>query len=209
MSNSFALTHGEVTLRVIKPRDSKTLERLVLSNRAWLKPWEATNPHGPTSFDFKSQIRGLLRQLENDEGIPFLVMYKGEVVGQLNVANILHGSVSSCVMGYWIIPEVAGKGITPTAVALAMDYMFKVVGLHRIEIDIRPENGASIRVVEKLGLRYEGLKKDYIHINNAWRDHYVFALTAEEVSGGVLNRWLRREVPKMKYEFKKLPKSSI
>jgi len=202
MSNSFALTHGEVTLRVIKPRDSRTLERLVLSNRTWLKPWEATNPHGPTSFDFKAQIRGLLRQLENDEGIPFLIMYKGEVVGQLNVANILHGSVSSCVVGYWIIPEVAGNGITPTAVALAMDYMYKVVGLHRVEIDIRPENQASIRVVEKLGLRYEGLKKDYIHISNAWRDHYVFALTADEVPGGVLNRWLRREVPKIKYEFK-------
>jgi ribosomal-protein-alanine N-acetyltransferase len=203
MSNSFALTHGEISLRIIKPRDAKTLERLVLSNRTWLKPWEATNPHGPTSFDFKSQIRGLLRQLENDEGLPFLILYKGEIVGQLNVANILHGSVSSCVVGYWIIPEVAGKGITPTAVALAMDYVFKVVGLHRVEIDIRPENEASIRVVEKLGLRPEGLKKNYIHINNAWRDHFVFALTADEVPDGVLNRWLRREVPKFKNSDKK------
>jgi ribosomal-protein-alanine N-acetyltransferase len=198
MSNSFALTHGEISLRIIKARDAKTVERLVLSNRAWLKPWEATNPHGPTSFDFKSQIRGLLRQLENDEGLPFLILYKGEIVGQLNVANILHGSVSSCVIGYWIIPEVAGKGVTPTAVALAMDYVFKVVGLHRVEIDIRPENEASVRVVEKLGLRHEGLKKNYIHINNAWRDHLVFALTADEVADGVLNRWLRREVPKIK-----------
>ena len=203
MSNSFALTHGEISLRIIKPRDAKTLERLVLSNRTWLKPWEATNPHGPTSFDFKSQIRGLLRQLENDEGLPFLILYKGEIVGQLNVANILHGSVSSCVIGYWIIPEVAGKGITPTAVSLAMDYVFKVVGLHRVEIDIRPENEASVRVVEKLGLRPEGLKKNYIHINNAWRDHLVFALTADEVPDGVLNRWLRREVPKFKNSDKK------
>lgn len=201
MSNSFALTHGEISLRVIKSRDAKTVERLVLSNREWLRPWEATNPHGPTSFDFRAQIRGLLRQLENDEGIPFLILYKGEVVGQLNVANILHGSVSSCVIGYWIIPEVAGKGITPTAVALAMDYVYKVVGLHRVEIDIRPENKASVRVVEKLGLRYEGLKKNYIHINNAWRDHLVFALTADEVPGGVLNRWLRREVPKIKNDY--------
>jgi ribosomal-protein-alanine N-acetyltransferase len=204
MSNSFALTHGEISLRIIKPRDAKTVERLVLSNRTWLKPWEATNPHGPTSFDFKSQIRGLLRQLENDEGLPFLILYKGEIVGQLNVANILHGSVSSCVIGYWIIPEVAGKGITPTAVALAMDYVFKVVGLHRVEIDIRPENEASVRVVEKLGLRHEGLKKNYIHINNAWRDHLVFALTSDEVPDGVLNRWLRREVPKIKNSHKKV-----
>ena len=203
MSNSFALTHGDISLRIVRHRDAKTIERLVLSNREWLRPWEATNPHGPTSFDFKAQIRSLLRALENSEGIPFVILYKDEIVGQLNVANILHGSVSSCVIGYWIAPEVAGLGITPTAVALAMDYMFKVVGIHRVEIDIRPENEASIRVVEKLGLRYEGLKENYIHINNDWRDHYVFALTSDEVSSGVLNRWLRNEIPKIKYSFRK------
>jgi len=203
MSNLFALNHGDVTIRVVRPRDAKTLERLVLSNREWLRPWEATNPHGPTSFDFKAQVRSLLRQLDNQDGIPFVILYQGELVGQLNVANILYGSVSSCVIGYWIIPQVAGKGITPTAVALAMDYMFEVIGLHRVEIDIRPENQASLRVVEKLGLRLEGLKRGYIHIANAWRDHYVFALTKEEVPQGVLNRWIKGEVPKISYEYDK------
>jgi ribosomal-protein-alanine N-acetyltransferase len=203
MSNLFALNHGDVTIRVVRPRDAKTLERLVLSNREWLRPWEATNPHGPTSFDFKAQVRSLLRQLDNQDGIPFVILYQGELVGQLNVANILYGSVSSCVIGYWVIPQVAGKGITPTAVALAMDYMFEVIGLHRVEIDIRPENQASLRVVEKLGLRLEGLKRGYIHIANAWRDHYVFALTKEEVPQGVLNRWSKGEVPKISYDYDK------
>lgn len=175
----------------------------MLSNRQWLRPWEATNPHGPTSFDFKAQVRGLLRQLDQQEGLPFVIVYQGEVVGQLNVANILYGSVSSCVIGYWVIPEVAGKGITPTAVALAMDHMFNEVGLHRVEIDIRPENKASLRVVEKLGLRLEGLKRGYIHIANEWRDHYVFALTSEEVPLGVLNRWVSGRVPKISYDYDK------
>jgi len=203
MSNLFALNHGDVTIRVVRPRDAKTLERLVLSNREWLRPWEATNPHGPTSFDFKAQVRSLLRQLDNQDGIPFVILYQGELVGQLNVANILYGSVSSCVIGYWVIPQVAGKGITPTAVALAMDYMFEVIGLHRVEIDIRPENKASLRVVEKLGLRLEGLKRGYIHIANAWRDHYVFALTKQEVPQGALNRWIKGEVPKISYDYDK------
>ncbi len=203
MSNLFALNHGDVTIRVVRPRDAKTLERLVLSNREWLRPWEATNPHGPTSFDFKAQVRSLLRQLDNQEGLPFVILYRDELVGQLNVANVLYGSVSSCVIGYWVIPQVAGKGITPTAVALAMDYMFEVIGLHRAEIDIRPENSASLRVVEKLGLRLEGLKRGYIHIANAWRDHYVFALTKEEVPQGVLNRWTKGLVPKISYDYDK------
>jgi ribosomal-protein-alanine N-acetyltransferase len=62
------------------------------------------------------------------------------------------------------------------------------IGLHRVEIDIRPENLPSLRVVEKLGLRQEGLKERFIHIDGAWRDHKIFAITAEEKKGSMLNR---------------------
>jgi ribosomal-protein-alanine N-acetyltransferase len=74
------------------------------------------------------------------------------------------------------------------AVALATDYAMITMGLHRIEICIRPENTASLRVVEKLGFRHEGRRPRYIHIAGDWRDHEVFALTAEEVPNGVLSR---------------------
>lgn len=199
MPISFALTHGDVKLRIVRMRDARALQELVLGNREWLRPWEATSPEAPQSFDFKAQVRGLLRQMDDQVGMPFVIEVDGRVVGQLNVANILYGSVSSAVIGYWVSPEVAGRGVTPTAVALATDYLFNVVGLHRVEIAIRPENAASLRVVEKLGFRYEGLKRGYIHINGAWRDHFIFALLAEEVRGGVLNRWLRGEVPAVQY----------
>lgn len=199
MLTSFALTHNDVKLRLIRMKDSKAVEQAILGNRAWLRTWEATNPHGANSFDIRGMIRGLLRSLDDKSGMPFVIEYQGKIVGQLNVANMLYGSVSNAVIGYWIVPEVAGKGIMPTAVALVTDYLFNAVGLHRVEIDIRPENDASLRVVQKLGFRYEGLKQRYIHINGAWRDHYVFALTHEEVEGGVLNRWLRGQVPALKY----------
>lgn len=199
---SFALTHGDVKLRIAKMRDSKALEKLILGNRDWLRPWEATNPQAPNSFDVKSQLRGLLRQLDDQSGIPFVIEVQGQVQGQLNVANILHGSVSSAVLGYWVSPEVAGLGVTPTSVALTTDYLMRSVGLHRVEIDIRPENTASLRVVEKLGFRYEGLKERYIHINGDWRDHYIFAITKEELPDGLLNRWLRNQVPVQKYPWK-------
>jgi ribosomal-protein-alanine N-acetyltransferase len=188
-------------MRIVRMKDSRAMEKLILSNREWLRPWEATNPEGPNSFDIRGQIRMLLKQMDNNSCLPFVIEQDGVIVGQLNVANILFGSVSSCVIGYWVIPEVAGKGITPTAVALVSDYLFNVVGIHRIEIDIRPENLSSLRVVEKLGFRYEGLKQRYIHINGAWRDHYIFALTHEEVQSGVLNRWQRNQVGEMNYPF--------
>jgi ribosomal-protein-alanine N-acetyltransferase len=199
VSHVLELVDGEVSARIVKIRDAKKLEELLMTNRAWLRPWEATNPEGPVSFDIKKQIRALLRQMDNDQGLPFVICFNGQVVGQVNVANILWGSVSSAVIGYWIAPDFAGQNITPTAVALVSDYLMREMGLHRIEIDIRPENKASIRVVEKLGFRYEGFREKYIHINGAWRDHFSFALTKEEVAEGILLRWKRGRVPKSEY----------
>ena len=71
----------------------------------------------------------------------------------------------------------------PTALALLIDHCFTDVYLHRVEIDIRPENKASLRVVEKLGLRREGYYERYLDIDGAWRDHLAFAITVEELAG--------------------------
>jgi ribosomal-protein-alanine N-acetyltransferase len=76
-------------------------------------------------------------------------------------------------------------------VALASDHALFTVGLHRVEINIRPENVASLRVVEKLGFRDEGVRRAYLHIDGAWRDHRTFALTAEELPEGLVARWRR------------------
>jgi ribosomal-protein-alanine N-acetyltransferase len=199
VATSPILVNGDVKLRVAKMRDSKQLEKLILGNRPWLRPWEATNPESPNSFDVRGQLRGLLRQLDDQSGMPFVIEVQGQVQGQLNVANVMYGSVSSAVLGYWVSPEVAGKGVMPVSVALVTDYLMDQVGLHRVEINVRPENTASLRVIQKLGFRYEGLKQRYIHINGDWRDHYVFALTKEELPTGLLNIFVRGEVKAQKY----------
>ena len=199
MAPSPILTHDDLKLRVAKMRDSKELEKLILGNRDWLRPWEATNPHGPNSFDVRSQLRGLLRQLDDQSGMPFVIEVQGKLQGQLNVANVMYGSVSSAVLGYWVSPEVAGQGVMPTAVALVTDYLMDHVGLHRVEINIRPENVASLRVIQKLGFRYEGLKQRYIHINGDWRDHYVFALTNEELPVGLMKLFVSGVTINQKY----------
>jgi ribosomal-protein-alanine N-acetyltransferase len=182
------LTHGDVSLRKLSRLDFPILNRLLHEDREWLEPWEATTPGIRRALDVKWLVRSLVEQSKEGSGIAFVIEYEGEVVGQLNVANILHGSVSSGTIGYWIAKDFAGLGITPTSVALAIDYLFSEIGLHRVEIDIRPENVASLRVVEKLGLRHEGTKLRFIHIDGAWRDHHIFAITQEELPGSMLRR---------------------
>ena len=189
------LREGDITIRPIRVRDAKALERELLDNRGWLRKWEATNPVGPMSFDVRGSIRHLESNARAGFGLPFIIEYQGELAGQLNVSSISYGSLSSATIGYWVSERFAGLGLTPTAVALATDHCFFNVGLHRMEICIRPENEPSLRVVEKLGFRYEGLRRRYIHINGDWRDHFCFALTVEELPTGVLRRWLDGKAP--------------
>jgi len=189
------LRDGDITIRPIRLRDARALERELLDNRSWLRKWEATNPVGPMSFDVRASIRHLQSNARAGLGLPFVIEYRGELAGQLNVSSISYGSVSMATIGYWVSERFAGKGLTPTAVALATDHCFFSVGLHRMEICIRPENDPSLRVVEKLGFRYEGLRRRFIHINGDWRDHFCFALTVEEVPTGVLRRWHDGHVP--------------
>jgi len=189
------LRDGAVTLRPIRLRDARALERELMENRSWLRTWEASSPYAPMSFDTRASIRSLLAHSRTGSGLPFLVEYNGELAGQLNVSSITWGSLSNASIGYWVGEKFAGRSITPIAVALATDYCFNQLGLHRMEICIRPENAPTLRVVEKLGFRYEGLRRRFIHINGAWRDHFAFALVAEEVRTGVLRRWQDGLVP--------------
>ncbi|PZQ90675.1 MAG: GNAT family N-acetyltransferase [Leifsonia xyli] len=189
------LTDGRVTIRPIRIRDARTLESELVSNRAWLRQWEATNPHGPAGFDVRASIRSLQTHARTGGGVPFVVEYDGELAGQLNVSGISYGSLGSATIGYWVSERFAGRGITPTAVALATDHCFFALGLHRMEICIRPENAPSLRVVQKLGFRYEGFRRRYIHINGDWRDHFCFGLVVEEVPLGVLRRWKDGRAP--------------
>ncbi|RLK47345.1 GNAT family N-acetyltransferase [Microbacterium telephonicum] len=187
--------YGPTSIRLVRARDARILQAELLSNRSWLRPWEATSPDGPVSFDMRLSIRRLLQQYRDGGGVPLVMEYDGEIAGQLNVWGLARGSLSSATIGYWVSERFAGRGITPTSVALATDLCFQELRLHRMEICIRPENTASLRVVQKLGFRYEGLRRRYIHIDGDWRDHYAFALVRDEVPEGVLNRWIAGHAP--------------
>jgi [ribosomal protein S5]-alanine N-acetyltransferase len=191
------LTHGAIAVRGIKLRDAKALETELQVNRPWLERWEATLPGTRPSgrFDTRSSIRSLLDADRDGSGMAMVIEVDGEFAGQLNVANISGGALASSTLGYWIARRFAGRGATTTAVALVTDHLMLGRGLHRVEVCIRPENIASLRVVEKLGFRYEGCRRRYIHIDGDWRDHLCFALVREELAEPVLDRFLGGRVP--------------
>jgi ribosomal-protein-alanine N-acetyltransferase len=192
------LETGDLVLRPIRRRDSTEWSRVRRRNADWLGPWEASSPEPAEDLPtFAAMVRALRRQAAEGTALPFVITERSPaagpaLVGQLTVSNIVWGSARSATLGYWVDRDRAGRGIVPTAVALVTDYCFGELGLHRMEVNIRPENRASLRVVEKLGFRDEGLRRGYLHIAGEWADHRSFALTAEEVPEGLLASWSTR-----------------
>jgi ribosomal-protein-alanine N-acetyltransferase len=137
-------------------------------------------------------IGTLRRRARLGQAMPFALTWDGEMIGMLTVNGIAWGSARWASLGYWVARSHAGRGVTPTAVALVADHLLTTAGLHRIEISIRPENAASLRVVDKLGFTEIGLAPRYLHIAGQWRDHRIFQVTAEDVPGGLLARVDRR-----------------
>jgi ribosomal-protein-alanine N-acetyltransferase len=174
----------------LRRRDARTWSRLRADNADWLSPWEATLPReaGPPSTSYVGMIGTMRRRARLGQAMPFALTWDYEMVGMLTVNGITWGSARWASLGYWVARSHAGRGITPTAVALVSDHLLTTVGLHRIEIAIRPENAASLRVVEKLGYTEIGLARRFLHIAGEWRDHRVFQVLAEDVPGGLVAR---------------------
>jgi ribosomal-protein-alanine N-acetyltransferase len=191
-----------VILRPYRRTDGAAWSRCRIVNEQWLAKWEPTPPRASwTDLNSVAAYRLVYRELKKvgraGIAMPFAVCLRTgtareELVGQVTLGNIVRRAFCSAYAGYWVDSRVAGRGVIPTALALAVDHAFST-GLHRIEVNIRPENLASRRVVEKLGFREEAYHPRYLHIDGAWRDHVGYALTSEDVvaDGGLLARWHR------------------
>ena len=184
------LKHNNIVLRPLGFRDRRAWLKIRDNNKNWFKEWEATLPGesnlSPASF--YQVVKNLRDEARSLRALPFVITVDGSLAGQVTVANINYGSTRGAYIGYWIGEEFAGRGYTPLAVAMAIDHCFKSLKLHRIEIAIRPENIKSLRVVEKLGLRSEGTRPKFLHINGEWRDHLIFAINEDEITGSLVSK---------------------
>ncbi len=192
MSKEWAVTlaHGRIGVRPLVMKDASRWAALRDANTAWLAPWEATVPPGSKRgiASYREMIRTLRSRARQGQTMPFIITYDGKMVGQLTVSGLTQGSARWGNIGYWIVRDHAGLNITPTAVALVCDHLLFTMGLHRLEIAIRPENAASLRVVEKLGFTEYGMAPRYLHIAGDWRDHRLFQILSEDVPERLISR---------------------
>jgi ribosomal-protein-alanine N-acetyltransferase len=193
------LSGRRVRLRPLVPEDFPAWQEVRRRNADWLLKWEPLrSPTAPDpvesrdAFVVRCSARARERQLGTGYGYGIFV--EGHFAGEINLNIVQRGPFQSAYIGYWVDEKLAGQGVVPESLVVLSRYAFEDLHLHRLQISIIPRNKPSRRVVEKLGIRDEGIALRYLEINGVWEDHVRYAITAEEWEGRcdeLLDAWVR------------------
>jgi ribosomal-protein-alanine N-acetyltransferase len=156
-----------------------------LTDRAFLEPFE---PERDEAYYTLAGQRQMLAKAAADRSAgasySFAIVERtsGAIVGTITLSMVVRAAWQNAMLGYWIAQAAGGHGYATAAVGRAVGFAFDDhgLGLHRVQAGVMPQNGRSIRVLEKNGFRREGLAERYLRIAGRWEDHLLFALTAEE-----------------------------
>ncbi len=197
-ADSVELTGRRVVLRPLTGADFPQWREVRRANAAWLGPWEPSRlPGYPDVVEdagaFAMRCEARQREFDLGVGFGFGVFAADALVGEINLSSVQRGAFQSAYVGYWVDHRHAGNGYVPEALVTVCRWAFVDLRLHRLQIAIIPRNTRSRRVVEKLGLRDEGVAVRYLEINGVWEDHVRYAITAEEWAergDDLVERWL-------------------
>jgi [ribosomal protein S5]-alanine N-acetyltransferase len=173
------------SIRALGPGDAEEYAELLRRNKEFLQPYEPVrSAEHWTRAGQTSQLEAAAAEWEIGAGYAFGIIDStdGALVGRVALANVVRKAWQNATLGYWIDAGRNGRGLATEAARLAIAFAFTEVSLHRVQAGVMPRNARSIRVIEKIGLRYEGLALRYLFINGVWEDHRMYAITADEWS---------------------------
>jgi len=155
-------------------------------SRRFLTPWEPLWPRDDlTRGAFRRRLKRYAEDVRSDQAYPFFIFraYDDTLVGGLTLTNVRRGVAQAVSLGYWMGEPYAGQRLMSAAVRAVVPFAFGALRLHRVEAACIPANAASIRLLERVGFQREGLARQYLCINGAWQDHYLYALLRSDSQG--------------------------
>jgi [ribosomal protein S5]-alanine N-acetyltransferase len=162
-----------VILRSPTGGDQAEFVDLVRASADLHKPWISL---ASTTAEFEAYLRRY--QPPSEESLLVCLRSTGAIAGVVNINSIIRGRFQSGSLGYAAFAPTAGRGYLTEGLGLAVRHAFELLRLHRLEANIQPGNEASLRLVRRLGFRYEGYCPEMLFIEGAWRDHERWAITS-------------------------------
>ena len=169
---------GGLVVRELAVGDGAALAEAYLRNREHLAPWEPTRTAAFFTAEWQeSDVEAALQRLEAGTALPLVIVAKGadgdEIVGRVNLSDIVRGVFLNAYLGYWIDARYTGRGLATTAVGVAVQAAHGL-GLHRVQAGTLVHNRASQVVLERNGFERFGLARRYLRIAGEWQDHVLF-----------------------------------
>lgn len=102
------------------------------------------------------------------------------LAGVFNISEIVRGAFHSAYLGYYAFSPHAYGGYMADGLKLALDFVFRTLKLHRVEVNVQPGNARSLALVLGAGFVREGFSRRYVKIAGRWRDHVRLAMLVED-----------------------------
>jgi [ribosomal protein S5]-alanine N-acetyltransferase len=145
------LAGGAIVLRALQPRDTTQLLE-VFGDPGVMLFW--SEPAWRSQARAQEFVTGAVGMFTGRAAIPWAIAERDgdRLVGTCTLwnVNLVHGRAE---VGFALRQSVWGRGWGTEALGLAAGFAFEELSLRRLEADVDPDNGASIRVLEKLGFR--------------------------------------------------------
>lgn len=174
------LRSARLILRTPRLEDADARRDFYLRNATHLAPWSTPRPaHWHDLDQTRARIDTFRAFAAQGRLLPFHLYEAdapGRIVGTCNFDQISRGAFRSCMLGYELDAGCVGRGYMTEALRCAIDYVFDVAKLHRVQANHMPHNDRSAAVLARLGFVREGLAPKYLFIDGAWRDHVLNAL---------------------------------
>jgi [ribosomal protein S5]-alanine N-acetyltransferase len=163
-----------LTLRWFEPGDAAGLFA-IFSDPDVVRYW--SSPEWSDISFAEKMIDETIAAYQSGDGVRLAVIETatGKLVGQVNLHHMFHSN-RRCEVGYALARAHWGKGYAVEAMQAALDYAFGPLNLNRIEADIDPRNGASEKVLTRMGFKEEGFMPERWIVKGEMCDTTYFGL---------------------------------
>lgn len=174
-----AMMGKRVHLRLPRRSDQQAFVSAARASRRLHSGWVQA-PETPAAYVAYAERYAFRGRSPRHAGFLVVRNDDGALAGVINFSEIVRGAFHSAYVGYYAFVQLAGDGYMTEGFALALDFAFRRLALHRVEANVQPANRRSIALVSRLGFEREGYSRRYVKISGRWRDHVRFAMLAED-----------------------------